>query len=173
MLGSPARPGRLLLFLVDLSGSMGGALMALAQRVALGVLEHAYVKRDRVAMIAFRAGTAELLFGPTDRVQRVQRELQAPPLGGTTPLGAGLSLAHQTLTQAARRDQAEAQTLVLISDGQANVSTRPGYPAVLAEVMAAAGGLARIEALRVVFLDTTERGKHDGPARALARQLRA
>ncbi len=145
--------------------------MALAQRVAVGVLEHAYIKRDRVAMVAFRARQAALLFGPTNQVERAHRALFSLPLGGTTPLGAGLGLAYQSLVRAAAQDRAETQTLVLISDGRANVAARPGYGAVLSEVAAAAAALRRLDGLRIVFLDTTEPGKHDGPAQELSWQL--
>ena len=167
------RPGRLLLFVVDISGSMGGKLMELARRLALAALHDAYVERDRVAMVAFRARSAELLFGPTNQVERVHRTLRRLPLGGTTPLAAGLALGGELLRRAAGRDASEQQTLILLSDGKPTVGSRPGHESVLAEVEMVATALRRRERLRVVFLDTTERGKHDWAARRLAAQLGA
>lgn len=167
------RPGRLLLFVVDISGSMGGTLMELARRLALAALLDAYVERDRVAMVAFRAHSAELLFGPTNQVERVHRTLRRLPLGGTTPLAAGLGLGAELLRRAAGRDPSEQQTLVLISDGKPTVGSRPGHEAVLAEVALTASALRRRAGLAVVFLDTTERGKHDWAARRLTAQLGA
>ncbi|MBW2525611.1 MAG: VWA domain-containing protein [Deltaproteobacteria bacterium] len=167
------RPGRLVVLLVDISGSMGGKQMDLARRVALAVLRKAYVARDRVAMIAFRESAARLLFGPTNQVERLHQSLRSLPLGGTTPLAAGLARARETLRRAAARDRHEKQRLVLISDGRANVGSRPGHGAVVAEVEAAALALARLSRLAIDFLDTTEPGKDDRLARWLAVQLGA
>jgi magnesium chelatase subunit D len=167
------RPGRLLLFVVDVSGSMGVTLTALAKRIALAVLQDAYVRRDRVAMIAFREKSAELLFGPTNQVSLVRRAFGTLPCGGTTPLARGLQVAHETLRRCSRLDAGWRPTLILVSDGRANVGTRPGYMAMLGEVEAATRALARMPSLSIVFLDTTEDGKNDAPAQHLAEQLHA
>jgi len=167
------RPRRLLLLVVDASGSMGGALMDLARRTAVGLLDQAYLDRDRVAPIAFRHRTAELLLPPTSHPEQVQRALVDLQCGGTTPLAAGLDLAHHTLRDAARRSNAAESTLLLISDGRANVGRRPGLLALEREVDHSARALTRTKHLRLHFLDTTPPGKHDGPARRLAAQLAA
>jgi magnesium chelatase subunit D len=166
------RPGRLVLFVVDLSGSMGTALMVLARRVALGLLQDAYLSRDRVAMIAFRGGKAELLFGSTNQTALVSRRLSEVTLltGGTTPLAAGLELALGTLRRTELTDPGRRQTLVLISDGRANVGV--GGP-IRAELGAAARALALKSGLQRVFLDTTEEGKDNRQAAWLAEQLGA
>jgi len=167
------RPGRLLLFVVDASGSMGVTLTALAKRIALAVLQDAYVRRDRVAMVAFREKSAELLFGPTNQVSLVRRAFGTLPCGGTTPLARGLQVAHETLRRCSRVDAGWRPTLILVSDGRGNVGSRPGYNAMLEEVEAATRALVRLPSLSIVFLDTTEDGKNDAPARNLAAQLRA
>jgi magnesium chelatase subunit D len=167
------RPSRLLLFVVDISGSMGGELTALAQQVALGLLHDAYLRRDRVAVIAFCGRVAELLVPPTDQAALVRRQLAELPCGGTTPLAQGLQLAHDTLARARLRDPARDNTLVLLSDGRANVGRRPGHAAQLAEVEAAARALARQPDLTRVMLDTTAEGQPDLPARSLCEQLDA
>lgn len=167
------RPGRLVLFVVDLSGSMGTALMALARRIALGLLRDAYLRRDRVAVIAFRGRRAELLFGSTNQTALVSRRLSEVTLrtGGTTPLAEGLELALGTTRRASLTDPDRRQTLVLISDGRANVSA-DGAP-VRAGLEAAARALARQPGLQRLFLDTTEEGKDSREAAWLARQLAA
>jgi len=170
------RPGRLLLFAVDISGSMGESLIELARYVALKVLEHAYVKRDRVAMLAFRAQSARLLLEPTNQVYQVHRALNQLPLGSTTPLAAGLQLAHRLLRRVSASDPSGRQRLVLISDGRANVGSRPGYPAMLAEIDEAARQLTALAAktgLNILFFDTTAGGKQDRAARRLADHLKA
>lgn len=169
------RSGRLLLFVTDISGSMGGELMQLARRIALLLLQDAYVRRDRVAMIAFTGQRAELLFGPTNQARQVRRALSrlTRRCGGTTPLPAALHLARRTLRSAALTDPGREPLLILISDGRANVGSRPGYAALVAELEAAARALASAPGLRILFLDTTERGKADLAARELADALGA
>jgi magnesium chelatase subunit D len=167
------RPGRLFLFVVDISGSMASRLMVLAKNIALSVIQDAYIKRDQVAMIAFRQRSAEVLFWPTNQVGLVRRALDALPLGGTTPLGMGLEQAQRVLGTLRTRAPGRQEVMILISDGRANMGRRPGHEVLLAEVEAAARALAGTRGLRIVFLDTTASGKHDLPARRLARQLEA
>jgi magnesium chelatase subunit D len=169
------RPGRLVLFVVDISGSMGTELIGVARRVALSLLADAYLRRDRVALAAFRGERAELVFGPTSQAGLVKRELSRLTgcCGGTTPLGAALALAQRTLTTAALTDPGRRQTLVLISDGRANVGRAPGHRALLGELERAARTLARRRDLRRLFLDTTEPGKDDRRAAWLEQELGA
>ena len=152
-----------------------GELMAetekLARRLAAALLRDAYVRRDRLAMIAFRERRAELVFGTTSQAELVRRTLDALPCGGTTPLAAALQLAHDTLRDAVARTDGDDPVLVLVSDGRANVGAKPGHASVLAEVEAAAQALAVFPGLEVVFLDATEAGKDPRPAERLAQQL--
>jgi magnesium chelatase subunit D len=163
----------LFLFVVDISGSMASKLMMLAKNIALSVIRDAYIKRDQVAMIAFRQRSAEVLFWPTNQVGLVRRALDALPLGGTTPLGIGLERAQRVLDTLRARAPGRQEIMILISDGRANMGKRPGYEALLAEVEVATRALAGTQGLRIVFLDTTAGGKHDLPARRLASQLGA
>ena len=167
------RAGRLLLLVVDISGSMGTALLTLGRRIALGLLHDAYLRRDRVAMVAFRDRSAELLFAPTARPEQVHRAVNGLACGGTTPLGPALRLARETLGRSRAREPTVRTELVVISDGRANVGARPGYEAVLAEVEAAARALRSDPWLPIVLLDATEAQKNDEPARRLAEQLGA
>lgn len=166
-------PGQLLILVTDISGSMGGRLMKLAKRIAVGLLQDVYVGRNRVAMIAFRERNAELLFGPTDQVELVVNSVAALPCGGTTPLAGGLTLAHETWTHVKHQYPSLLPTMLLISDGRANVGSQPGYVSILAEVEDAARRLSLTENLRIAFLDTTEAGKNDQAARRLTSQLGA
>ncbi|MFH2008573.1 MAG: VWA domain-containing protein [bacterium] len=167
------RPRRLLLLVVDVSGSMGGALMDLARRTALGLLDQAYLDRDPVAMIAFCQRSAELLLPPTRHAAQVPRALVDLTCGGTTPLAAGLQLAERTLLAHARREAAPSAALLLISDGRANVGAHPGQAALDAELKAVARRLSRTPNLQRIFVDTTAAGQDDHAARWLATQLHA
>jgi magnesium chelatase subunit D len=124
-------------------------------------------------MIVFRQREAQLLLSATRKVDRVDKAIRALPLGGTTPLAAALALAHRTLEREIARSKGTRPTLILISDGRANVGSRAGYESVLGEVEAAARRIAELGAARVVFLDTTEAGKDDRRARALEEWLGA
>jgi len=163
----------LLLLVVDISGSMGGEMMALAKRTALTLLEQAYVKRDRIAMVAFRDRTAELLFPPTNQAGLVHRALAGLPCGGTTPLAMGLELAHRILQRIAAREPDLKSYMLLVSDGRANVGSLPGLEAIRSEVEAWSRALAEQRSIEVLFLDTTEEGKEDFPARWLSSRMGA
>jgi len=139
--------------------------MAVARRCALVLLEDAYVRRDRVALVAFRERTARLVLPPTDRPERVHRALEGLRCGGTTPLAAGLELADRILDRA-RRSGAPS-VLLLVSDGRANVGSRRGEEALQREVAAAARSVARRGDVEVVYLDATEEGGDDRAARRL------
>ena len=166
-------PGRLLLFLVDVSGSMGEGHMSLARRAAVLLLQKAYVKRDRVAVIAFRDQGARLLVPPTNRAETVAKALTGLACGGKTPLGAGLIEAGRVLDRADAGNPSLRSFLILISDGRGNTGSRPGYGFVLGEVEKCAVHLRGRQRLTTLFFDTTEEGKPDHTARWLTGLLGA
>ncbi|MFC1889510.1 VWA domain-containing protein, partial [Thermodesulfobacteriota bacterium] len=167
------RPGRLLLVVVDGSGSMGGRLLELAKNTALSLIERAYVRRDHVSMIVFRERRAELLFSPTNQARLVHRALADLPCGGTTPLARGLELAWECLRRTASSEPELDCNMLLISDGRANVGSSPGFNALHAEVDSWSALLASRLGLRILFLDTTVEGKDDSTARRLSARLGA
>jgi Mg-chelatase subunit ChlD len=167
------RPAQLLLFVVDGSGSMGGQLTDYARQIAASALGDAYLKRAAVAMIVFREQGAELLVGATRKVDLLERAFEDLQLGGTTPLASALGLARRTLERELARDRGSRPTLILISDGRANVGSAPGHEGMLAEVRSAAKAIAGLRAVRVLFLDTTEPAKDARRAAALADWLGA
>ncbi len=167
------RPGQLLLFVADASGSMGGSLTDLAKAIGAAALRDAYLKRAQVAVIAFRDRSAALLCPPTRKVGRVHGALEGLPLGGTTPLASGLDLALETLARQRRRDPTRRCTLVVITDGRANVGSVPGHERILREVEGAARRLAALQDVPLLLLDTTEPGKNDQAAARLSGWLQA
>lgn len=167
------RPGRLILFVVDISGSMGGQNMHLAKAVSLRILEHAYIKRDRVAIIAFRDRSAQLLIPPTDQPELINKVVSQLQCGGRTPLGQGLQLAHTVIKRTLNNNPGVEPILVLITDGRGNVGMATGYEGLQREIDVRATMLRSQAGLRVLFLDTSERGKEDFCARRLSNGLRA
>ena len=81
------------IFAVDASGSSALHRLAEAKGAIELLLADCYVRRDRVALIAFRGKTAELLLPPTRSLVRAKRSLAGLPGGGGTPLAAALDAA--------------------------------------------------------------------------------
>ncbi|MDL2259482.1 VWA domain-containing protein, partial [Deltaproteobacteria bacterium OttesenSCG-928-K17] len=92
------KTGRLVIFVVDSSGSIGTLYrMEEAKAAALALLSEAYQKRDRVALIAFYGVRAEMLLPPTNSPDLAARLLSELPSGGKTPLSAALVMARKLL----------------------------------------------------------------------------
>lgn len=108
------------IFVVDASGSSALHRLAEAKGGVELLLADCYVRRDRVALIAFRGREAELLLPPTRSLVRAKRSLAGLPGGGGTPLAAGLDAAT-ALADGVRR-RGGTPTMILLTDGRANVA---------------------------------------------------
>jgi magnesium chelatase subunit D len=164
------RSQTLTIFAVDASGSAALNRLAEAKGAVELLLADCYIRRDQVAVIAFRGRTAELLLPPTRSLVRAKRSLAGLPGGGGTPLATAIDSAAALAAQARRRGATV--SLVLLTDGRANVSRSgaPGRDAAHADalVSARAFGAARIAAL---FVDTSPRA--NTVAQELARRMNA
>jgi len=111
---------RLLIFVVDASGSAAMTRLAEAKGAVELLLGEAYARRDHVALVAFRGEGAEVLLPPTRSLVQTKRRLAALPGGGGTPLATGL----RTAMDLARAAQARGMTptLALLTDGRANIA---------------------------------------------------
>ena len=146
--------GANILFVVDASGSMAArARMRAVKGATLALLREAYVRRDRVGLVAFRRDRAETLLPLTRSVELAQRLLQELPTGGRTPLAAGLSEALLHLAGAARRGELAETLLVLLTDGRATAAPEGEDPAQAALAAAEAIGNTGVRAL---VLDTEQ-----------------
>lgn len=114
----------LVIFVVDGSGSMGANRRMVATKGAIqSLLLDCYQKRDQVSLIVFRRDRAEVVLPPTSSVELAAKRLKELPVGGRTPLGAGL-LAAYNLIRRVRLKRPETRFLVvLVSDGRANQPT--------------------------------------------------
>jgi len=149
------RPRRLVLFVVDTSDSMGDApenRMTAALGMAVSLLRHAYLQRDRVALITFRDRAASLTVPPTGSISRVYACLRHVAVGGATPLADGLRLARETIRQARFKEHDLEVLMVLVSDGEATVPLRRGGNP-LADCLEVAGELRR-EQVASILIDT-------------------
>ncbi len=111
---------RLLIFVVDASGSAAFARLAEVKGAVELLLGEAYSRRDHVALVSFRGRSAETLLAPTRSLARTKRRLAGLAGGGGTPLAAGLREALSVARAAARRGMTP--SYVLLSDGRANVA---------------------------------------------------
>jgi len=98
-----SKAGTLFCFAVDASGSMAIHRMRQAKGAVHALLKQAYVKRDKVALIAFRGARAELLMPPSQSVELARRALDVLPTGGGTPLASALLLACEVAEAAKLR----------------------------------------------------------------------
>ena len=111
------------IFLVDASGSAALHRLAEAKGAVELLLADCYVRRDRVAVIAFRGRGAEVLLEPTHSLVRAKRSLAALPGGGGTPLASGIAAGY-AMAEASRK-RGQTPVIVALTDGRANV-TRDG-----------------------------------------------
>lgn len=158
------------IFAVDASGSQAAQRLAEVKGAIELLLNDCYVRRDQVALIAFRGSNAEPLLPPTRALARARRSLRGLPGGGGTPLALGLDAARLMAMQ--ERRQGRDTTIVLLTDGRANV-TRAGQPdAGEAEREALQAGQAlALDGFRCLLVDASRRPRPR--ARRLADAMRA
>ncbi len=151
------RTGNFLLFIVDASGSMGAKGRMVASKGAImSLLKDAYLKRDRVAMVSFRKQQAVVNLPPTSSIHRAGELLKELPVGGKTPLAAGLRKGQGLLRNVLLKDPECRPILIVITDGKANESVGNGDP--FWEALSAARELASDKRLRSIVVDAEEEG---------------
>jgi len=158
------------IFAVDASGSQAAQRLAEVKGAIELLLNDCYVRRDQVALIAFRGNTADSLLPPTRALARVKRSLRALPGGGGTPLAAGLDAARRMAL--AELGQGRNAVIVLMTDGRANISLAGEPVPADAEADALASGRAiAMDGIRSLLVDTSRRPKPR--ARRLAEVMQA
>ena len=157
-------------FVVDASGSAALHRLAEAKGAVELLLADCYIRRDQVALIAFRGNAAELLLPPTRSLARAKRCLAGLPGGGGTPLAAGLDAAF-ALSDSIRR-KGQTPTIVVLTDGRANIARdgAQGRPRAEEDAINAARQL-RMADITTVLVDTSPRPGPSGGA--LAREMGA
>jgi len=144
------------IFVVDASGSQAFNRLAEAKGAVELLLADCYVRRDRVAVLAFRGTAAQVLLPPTRSLVRAKRSLAGLPGGGGTPLAAGIDAGFIMADDVRRRGGTP--TIVLLTDGRANVAQdgKGGRARADADAMAAARQV-RAARLRALLVDTSPR----------------
>ena len=155
------------MLLLDTSGSMAARRRGRAvATTALSLLGDAYRRRDRVALLTFRGEAATVVVPPTRSTELAARRLRDLPVGGRTPLGAGLEAVQRLVRREAWRDPARRPLLVVVTDGRAT-----GDEDALAQARRAAA-LARAGTSSIV-VDAEDGQVRLGLAGDLARHLKA
>ena len=157
-------------FVVDASGSSALNRLAEAKGAVELLLADCYVRRDQVAVLAFRGKGAELLLPPTRSLVRAKRSLAGLPGGGGTPLASGIDAAAALAASIARRG--ETPIVVLLTDGRGNIA-RDGSPgrARAADDVQLAARQFRAVGLRALLIDTSPQPQ--AAARQLAQEMGA
>jgi magnesium chelatase subunit D len=160
------REGRTIVVALDTSGSMGTAVrVAAATGAVLGLLADAYLRRDQVALVAFRGEGATEVLPPTASVELARACLADLPTGGATPLAEGLTLGLKVARRAANHDTVP--LLVLLSDGRAT-----GRPGAFDEARDVAEAIAKA-GIDAVVLDAEDPAAALGLAHELAQTMGA
>ncbi|MDY6832670.1 MAG: putative cobaltochelatase [Thermodesulfobacteriota bacterium] len=167
------RIGNFLFFTVDASGSMGArGRMAASKGAIMSLLLDAYQKRDRVAMVSFRRDGAVVNLPPTSSVDLAGKLLAELPVGGRTPLSAGLAKTFEQVRNVLLKDPSARPIVILITDGKANVALGNEKP--VDEALHLAAAMAQDGRVRHIVVDTEEPGLVTfGLARRLSTALQA
>jgi magnesium chelatase subunit D len=166
------RIGSFILFVLDLSGSMGArGRMVASKGAVMSLLLDAYQKRDRIGMVTFRRREACAALPVTSSIEVAGKLLRELPTGGRTPLAAGLAKAREMLLPQLHRDPNLRPLVIVVTDGKANVPLGEGNP--VKEALQIAERLALDARIHWTVVDTEEpRGVRFELARQLAQALR-
>ncbi|MBZ0302734.1 MAG: VWA domain-containing protein [Anaerolineae bacterium] len=117
------RASNLILFVVDASWSMAvSERMTATKGAIMSLLTDAYQRRDRVGLVVFQKDRASLVLPPTNSVLLAKKALANIPVGGKTPLSAGLLLAYETVRREKTLHTDILPMIILLTDGAGNVS---------------------------------------------------
>jgi magnesium chelatase subunit D len=163
------KQANLVLFVVDASWSMAVAeRMSATKGAILSLLTDAYQRRDRVGLVVFQKNRAQIVLPPTNSVQLAQKALAEIPVGGKTPLSAGLALAFEVF----RRDKLShpdvLPLMILLTDGAGNVSIGSIAPQEEAHLIAE---MMKEEKIKSVVINMEHASFDQGLAQRLADRL--
>lgn len=158
------------IFIVDASGSSAYQRLAEAKGAVELLLADCYVRRDKVALIAFRGTGAELLLPPTRSLVRAKRSLAGLPGGGGTPLANGIEAGARLADEVKR--MGDAPVVIVMTDGRANIARDGTADRARAKRDAEdAAHLLKTAGIRSLLVDTAPRPQDS--ARHLAAEMGA
>lgn len=164
----------LLVFVVDASGSMGANQRMIETKGAImSLLKDAYVKRDKICLVAFRGEEAQVLLPPTRSVERGYKLLENMEIGGRTPLNAGLSKGIQVIKSELKKAPDLLPMMIVITDGKGNVSLADDQKP-KAELLEIGAKIRDFKQINTMVIDIEKQGMmRFGIARELAATMQA
>jgi magnesium chelatase subunit D len=150
------RIGTTTVFAVDASGSAAMQRLSEAKGAVELLLADCYVRRDQVAMLAFRGPGAQVLLPPTGSLLRAKRSLAGLPGGGGTPLALGIEAAL-ALADSVRRS-GRTPVIAILTDARANIARdgSGGRPRAEADALDSARAI-RSSGIATLLVDTSPR----------------
>jgi magnesium chelatase subunit D len=125
--------------------------MSVTKGVIEALLQDLYFHRDKLGIITFRHTVAEVIQPLTHNLRDAADGIERLPVGGRTPLAAGLELGIRLLSQEKRKNAETLPALLLLSDGHPNVSCFGQDP--LDETFFYARDVKR-RGIQAIFVDT-------------------
>ncbi len=151
------RIGNFLLFVVDASASMGArGRMSASKGAIMSLLLDAYQKRDKVAMVTFRQQEAWVNLPPTISVELAGKLLAEMPVGGRTPLSAGLVKGYELMKIHLLKEPEARPMAIIVTDGRGNVPLGNQPP--VRESMALAEKMAEEKRIQFIVVDSESQG---------------
>jgi magnesium chelatase subunit ChlD-like protein len=163
------KAANLILFVVDASWSMAVAeRMSATKGAIMSLLTDAYQRRDRVGLIVFQKNQSRLILPPTNSVLLAQKAMADIPVGGKTPLSAGMVMAYKILMQEQTLHPDVMPLMIVLTDGAGNVSMSDLPPQEEAYRIAEK---IQAEEIRSVVINMEHAAFDQGLARKLAEHL--
>ena len=117
------KAANLIMFTVDASWSMAvSERMQATKGAIMSLLTDAYQRRDRVGLVVFQKDRASLVLPPTNSVLLAKQAMSDIPVGGKTPLSAGLLLTYEAVMREKNLNPDVMPMMILLTDGAGNVS---------------------------------------------------
>jgi magnesium chelatase subunit D len=123
-----------------------------------------------VGLVVFQKNRATLILPPTNSVQLAQRALADIPVGGKTPLSAGLFLAHEIIHKERILHPDVMPLMMILTDGAGNVAMTNLPPQ--EEAHRLADKIAEAD-IRCVVINMEHVAFDQGLAQSLAEHLKA
>lgn len=112
------RPAANLVFLVDISGSMGSPNKLPLVKSSLNMLADQIRPQDRVSIVVYSGATAKLL-SPCNKPEIIKQAVSSLTAGGSTAGGEGMKMAYATARANFKSDSVN--RIMLATDGDFNV----------------------------------------------------
>jgi len=146
------KTGLALMMVVDSSASMRtNDRMSVTKGIIEALIRDLYLRRDKLGIITFRHTGADLVLPLSNNLRSAAENIEDLPVGGRTPLAAGLELGIRLLVQEKRKNPETLPAILVFSDGRPNVSCFGGDP--LEETLFYASEVKRQE-IQAILVDT-------------------